>query len=100
MYQAVFREHPDKKDLRWRIEHAQHLDPADIPRFGKLGVIAAMQGIHCTSDGPYVIARLGRERAEAGAYVWQKLMKAAPWWRTERIRRWKTWTRSRATMPR
>ena len=76
LYEAVFREHPDKKDLRWRIEHAQHLDPADIPRFGALGVIAAMQAIHCTSDGPFVIARLGRERAESGAYVWQKLMKS------------------------
>ncbi len=76
LYESVFREHADKKDLRWRIEHAQHLDPADIPRFGQLGVIAAMQGIHCTSDGPFVIARLGHERAEAGAYVWQKLMKS------------------------
>ncbi|HEX5227867.1 MAG TPA: amidohydrolase, partial [Bryobacteraceae bacterium] len=76
LYEAVFREHPEKKNLRWRIEHAQHLDPADIPRFSALGVIAAMQGIHCTSDGPFVIARLGRERAEAGAYVWQKLMKS------------------------
>lgn len=76
LYEAVFRDHPDKTNLRWRIEHAQHLDPADIPRFGELGVIAAMQGIHCTSDGPFVIARLGRERAEAGAYVWQKLMKS------------------------
>jgi predicted amidohydrolase YtcJ len=76
LYEAVFREHPDKKNLRWRIEHAQHLDPADIPRFGALGVIAAMQGIHCTSDAGFVIARLGRERAEAGAYVWQKLMKS------------------------
>lgn len=76
IYESVFREHPDKKNLRWRIEHAQHLDPADIPRFAKLGVIAAMQGIHCTSDGPFVIARLGYERAKAGAYVWQKLMKS------------------------
>jgi predicted amidohydrolase YtcJ len=76
LYETVFREHPDKKDLRWRIEHAQHLDPADIPRFGALGVIAAMQAIHCTSDGPFVIARLGRDRTEAGAYVWQKLMKS------------------------
>ena len=76
LYESVFKEHPDKKDLRWRIEHAQHLDPADIPRFGQLGVIAAMQGIHCTSDAPYVIARLGAKRAEAGAYVWQKLMKS------------------------
>jgi predicted amidohydrolase YtcJ len=59
---------------RWRIEHAQHLNAADIPRFAKLGVIAAMQGIHCTSDAPYVIARLGQVRAEEGAYVWRKLL--------------------------
>jgi len=76
IYERVFREHPgkDSKALRWRIEHAQHLNAADIPRFGKLGVIAAMQGIHCTSDAPYVILRLGPQRAEEGAYVWQKLM--------------------------
>jgi predicted amidohydrolase YtcJ len=76
IYERVFREHPDKKDLRWRVEHAQHLSAADIPRFGKLGVVAAMQGIHCTSDGPYVILRLGPKRAEEGAYVWQKLMQS------------------------
>jgi predicted amidohydrolase YtcJ len=58
------------------VEHAQHLHPDDIPRFGKLGVIASMQGIHCTSDAPYVPARLGDKRAEEGAYVWQKLMKS------------------------
>src|SRR6185436_20927099 len=56
-------------------EHAQHISAADIPRFGQLGVIAAMQGIHATSDAPYVLARLGPKRAEEGAYVWQKLMK-------------------------
>jgi predicted amidohydrolase YtcJ len=76
MYESIFGEHPDKKNLRWRVEHAQHIDPADIPRFGKLGVIAAMQGIHCTSDAPYVLARLGPQRAKDGAYVWQKLMKS------------------------
>ena len=65
-----------KKDLRWRIEHAQHLDPADIPRFAKLGVFAMMQGIHCTSDAPMVIPRLGPKRAEEGAYVWQSLIKS------------------------
>jgi len=75
LYEQVFKEHPDRTGLRWRVEHAQHLNPADIPRFGKLGVVAAMQGIHCTSDGPYVILRLGPKRAEEGAYVWQKLMK-------------------------
>jgi predicted amidohydrolase YtcJ len=74
IYESVFREHPDRKDLRWRIEHAQHLNPADIPRFAKLGVIASMQGIHCTSDAPYVLARLGPRRAEEGAYVWRKLI--------------------------
>src|ERR1022692_464780 len=75
IFEDAFKAHPDKKDLRWRIEHAQHLSAADIPRFGQLGVIAAMQGIHCTSDAPYVLLRLGPERAEEGAYVWQKLMK-------------------------
>ncbi|HEV1285099.1 MAG TPA: amidohydrolase [Bryobacteraceae bacterium] len=64
-----------KTDLRWRIEHAQHIDRADIPRFAKLGVFAMMQGIHCTSDAPMVIPRLGAKRAEEGAYVWQSLMK-------------------------
>ena len=75
IFEDAFKAHPDKKDLRWRIEHAQHLSAADIPRFGQLGVIAAMQGIHCTSDAPYVLLRLGPQRAEEGAYVWQKLMK-------------------------
>jgi len=74
VYEATFAAHPDKHDLRWRIEHAQHLNPADIPRFGKLGVIAAMQAIHCTSDAPYVIPRLGAKRAEEGAYVWRSLL--------------------------
>ncbi len=75
IFEAAFKTAPDKKDLRWRIEHAQHLNTLDIPRFALLGVIAAMQGIHCTSDAPYVIARLGAKRAEEGAYVWQKLMR-------------------------
>jgi hypothetical protein len=76
IYERTFKANPDKHDLRWRIEHAQHLDPADIPRFAKLGVIAAMQPIHCTSDAPMVIPRLGAKRAEQGAYVWQSLMKS------------------------
>jgi hypothetical protein len=76
IFEKAFAANPDKKDVRWRVEHAQHLNPGDIPRFGKLGVIASMQGIHCTSDAPYVPARLGDTRAEEGAYVWQKLMKS------------------------
>ena len=63
-------------DWRWRIEHAQHLSAADIPRFGQLGVIASMQGIHATSDAPYVRARLGEARVAEGGYVWQKLMQS------------------------
>ncbi|MGD1093644.1 MAG: amidohydrolase [Bryobacteraceae bacterium] len=76
LYERTFAAHPEKKDLRWRIEHAQHLDPADIPRFGKLGVVASMQTVHCTSDGPMVIPRLGEKRAAEGAYVWQSLMRS------------------------
>jgi hypothetical protein len=74
VYQAEFAAHPDAKNLRWRIEHAQHLDPADIPRFAKLGVIASMQSIHECSDAPYVVKRLGEERAEDGAYAWHSLI--------------------------
>jgi predicted amidohydrolase YtcJ len=76
LFEAAFKAHPEKKDVRWRVEHAQHLNPADIPRFGRLGVIASMQGIHCTSDAVFVPARLGARRSEEGAYVWQKLMKS------------------------
>ena len=76
LFEAAFKTRPEKKDLRWRIEHAQHLTAADIPRFGQLGVIASMQGIHCTSDAIFVPARLGDKRSEEGAYVWQKLMKS------------------------
>src|SRR5689334_4794736 len=76
IFEQAFKANPSKHDLRWRIEHAQHLSPQDIPRFGQLGVIASMQGIHCTSDAPYVLERLGPRRAEEGAYVWQKLMKS------------------------
>jgi len=76
LYQSLFAEHHVKSDtLRWRIEHAQHLNPADIPRFGQMGVVASMQGIHACSDAPYVIPRLGAQRAKEGAYVWQSLWK-------------------------
>ncbi|MCB1694119.1 MAG: amidohydrolase [Pseudomonadales bacterium] len=60
--------------VRFRVEHAQHLSPADIPRFGKLGVIASMQGVHLSSDRPWAIDRLGKQRIEQGAYVWRKLV--------------------------
>jgi len=74
IFEKTFAAHPDKTGLRWRDEHTQHLHPDDIPRFAELGVIAAMQGIHCTSDAPYVIARLGEQRAGEGAYVWKTLL--------------------------
>jgi len=63
-------------DFRFRIEHAQHLHPDDIPRFGLMGVIPAMQAIHLSSDRPWAIDRLGKRRIEDGAYVWQKLIKS------------------------
>ena len=62
------------QDLRWRVEHAQHIDPADVPRFGELGVIAAIQGVHCTSDGPWVPSRLGEERTKLTSYPWRDLI--------------------------
>ena len=73
IYERAYEAHPEVEDPRWRIEHAQHLDPADIPRFAELGVIAAMQGVHATSDRPWVPTRLGQERTDTGAYRWQDL---------------------------
>ena len=63
-----------KESPRWRMEHAQHLDTLDIPRFKKWGIIASMQGIHCTSDAPFVVKRLGVERSRTGAYPWRSLI--------------------------
>ncbi len=74
LYERIFREFPSDHSYRWRIEHAQHLDPADASRFGPLGVIAAMQAVHCTSDAPFVTPRLGMRRAATGAYRWRDLL--------------------------
>jgi predicted amidohydrolase YtcJ len=74
LYERVLADLPRPRESRWRIEHAQHLDPSDVSRFAELGVIAAMQGIHCTSDGPWVPLRLGDARAESGAYLWRELI--------------------------
>ena len=76
VYERIFKDFPDKRDLRWRDEHAQHIDPADIPRFKQLGVIASMQGVHIISDGPWVAKRLGEERARRTSYPWRSLMDA------------------------
>ncbi|WIG55149.1 MAG: Exoenzymes regulatory protein AepA precursor [Rhodanobacteraceae bacterium] len=74
MYQKIFEEDPAAHALRFRIEHAQHLNPADIPRFAGMGVIASMQSIHTCSDAPMVVPRIGEQRAKEGAYVWKKLI--------------------------
>lgn len=75
-YEAAFTAFSDKKDHRYRIEHAQHIDPADLMRFAKLGVIPAMQAIHLSSDRPWAIDRLGEKRIKEGAYMWQTLLKS------------------------
>lgn len=59
---------------RFRIEHAQHLHPDDIPRFAELQVIPAMQAVHMSSDRPWAIDRLGKKRIKEGAYMWQDLL--------------------------
>jgi len=74
IYEGVLAQDSVNKDRRWRIEHAQHLDTTDIPRFKMNNIIASMQGIHCTSDAPFVIKRLGNDRAKYGAYAWRSLL--------------------------
>ena len=75
-YEKAFAAHPEVRGdtLRWRIEHAQNIAPRDLPRFARLGVIASMQAIHCTSDGPWVPKRIGDERARTEAYLWRSLL--------------------------
>ncbi|HLF19848.1 MAG TPA: amidohydrolase family protein, partial [Bacteroidota bacterium] len=65
-------DHP-VSDHRLRIEHAQVLDPNDIPRFSSLGVVPSMQPTHCTSDMYWAEARVGSKRAR-GAYAWRSLL--------------------------
>lgn len=76
-YELAFNKMPENaKNHRFRIEHAQHLHPDDIPRFSELGVIPAMQAIHMSSDRPWAIDRLGEKRIKEGAYMWQTLLKS------------------------
>ncbi len=75
IYEKALERYPEiAQDHRFRIEHAQHIHPDDIPRFARLGVIPAMQAIHMSSDRPWAIDRLGRERIENGAYMWSELI--------------------------
>jgi len=64
-----------RRESRHRIEHAQTLQPGDIPRFGQLGVIASMQPSHCSTDKNFYEKRVGYERSK-GAYVWRSLLDA------------------------
>ena len=63
------------KDRRFRIEHAQHLRPSDIPRFARLGVIASMQPYHAIDDGCWAEPRIGRERSRT-TYAFRSLLDA------------------------
>jgi hypothetical protein len=76
IYEDQFAKNPDKKDLRWRIEHCQVIHPEDLPRFKQLGVIASVRGVFATSDGPWVVKRLGEERTRERGYLYQTLFQS------------------------
>jgi len=76
IYEAAFAGHPEKTDLRWRIEHAQVIHPDDISRTVELGVIPAVQGIFACSDGPWVEERLGEDRTRERGYIFNTLAEA------------------------
>ncbi|WP_445193440.1 amidohydrolase [Sphingomonas sp. Tas61C01] len=63
-----------KGDRRWRVEHAQIVDPVDLPRFARNGIVASMQPTHQTSDRTMAEARLGAARL-AGAYAWATMLR-------------------------
>ena len=79
LYEQAFKAVPPDewkiREPRWRIEHAQIVDPDDIPRFAKLGVIPSMQPSHAISDLFFAPARLGMDRL-VGAYAWQSFIKS------------------------
>lgn len=79
LYEQAFKAVPPHnrriREPRWRIEHAQIVDPADMPRFAKLGVIPSMQPSHAISDLFFAWARLGMDRL-VGAYAWQSFIKS------------------------
>jgi predicted amidohydrolase YtcJ len=72
-FKAVSPNQRKTREPRWRVEHAQIVDPADIPRFARLGVIASMQPSHAISDLFFAPARLGMDRL-AGAYAWKSFL--------------------------
>lgn len=76
IYEDQFKKHPDKKDLRWRIEHAQVVHPQDLPRFATLGVIPSVQGLFACSDGPWVVERLGAQRAQQRGYLFRAMLES------------------------
>ena len=76
VYEKALRGRAAGDAPRWRIEHAQHIAPADVARFARLGVIASMQGIHTISDAPWIPAKLGPERAERESYLFRSLRDA------------------------
>jgi hypothetical protein len=74
IYEREFEKNPEKRDWRWRIEHAQVIHPDDLPRFAKLGVIPGIQGIFACSDGPWVEDRLGSERTRERGYAYRSMI--------------------------
>jgi predicted amidohydrolase YtcJ len=74
VYEEVEKTNPPR-DRRFRIEHAQHLRREDIPRFGKLGVIASVQPYHAIDDGRWAETRIGPERAKT-SYAFRSLLDA------------------------
>jgi predicted amidohydrolase YtcJ len=79
LYEAAFKAVPPNerkiKEPRWRVEHAQIVDPVDLPRFAKLGIIPSMQPSHAISDLFFAPKRLGMDRL-GGAYAWQSFLKS------------------------
>jgi predicted amidohydrolase YtcJ len=79
LYEQAFKAVPPEqrkiREPRWRVEHAQIVDPTEIPRFARFGVIPSMQPSHAISDLFFAPARLGMDRL-AGAYAWQSFLKS------------------------
>jgi len=73
IFEQVEKQNGSRPDRRWRIEHAQHLRPADFDRFAKLGVIASVQPYHAIDDGRWAEKRIGHERCKT-TYAFRTLL--------------------------
>ena len=76
VFTKAFQANPDKKDTRFRSEHAEVVQPSDVKRMAEIGVIPSVQPKHHTSDMPFLPSRIGHEKCKTSASPWRNMLEA------------------------